>query len=93
MLKGKLSYQIEALSQASESSHTMIVSRPGRDVVARMPTRWTAPGYDPIEQRPPSSNVLVPLCPTSSRNRGRPDRSGPSMSAQMQSKDCTSTRL
>src|SRR5208337_4953839 len=52
MLKGISSYQIEALSQASESSHTMIISRPGRDVVTRRPTRWAAPGYDPIEQRP-----------------------------------------
>src|SRR5208282_2321989 len=83
MLKGKSSYQIEALSQASESSHTMIISRPGRDVVTRRPTRWAAPGYDPIEQRPASSGVLVPPCPTSSRNRGRHDRSGPLMALQV----------
>jgi hypothetical protein len=37
MLKGKLSYQMEAVSQASESSHTIIISRPERDVVTHRP--------------------------------------------------------
>ena len=32
MLKGKSSYQKRALSQASESSHAMIISRPGRRI-------------------------------------------------------------
>jgi hypothetical protein len=88
MLKGKSSYQIEALSQASESSHAMIISRPGRDVVASTPTRRAASGYDPIEQRAARSDVLVPPCPTSSSNRGRHDLSGPLMAGQVQSKEC-----
>jgi hypothetical protein len=33
MLKGKLSYQEAPLSQAFESSRSMILSRPGRGVV------------------------------------------------------------
>jgi len=49
MLKGKSSYQMEALSQASESSHAMIISRPVRDVVTYLPTPLTASGHDPIE--------------------------------------------
>jgi hypothetical protein len=90
MLKGKSSYQMGALSQASASSHVLIISRPGRDVVTCMPSRQAAPGYDPIEQRPARHPRLFLSYDISNPND---DHSGPSMATQTHGEVRTRTRL